>query len=329
MPLTVRTNGSLSPNIITASWFNDFLNLLTGAMQDQEVTIQNLVMLKAIGAAPTAACSGTLAAGTTLGIGQYIYVYTYANADGETLASPTFSITTTSGNQKVNLTGITVGPTGTTARKVYRTAVGGGVNLKLLTTIADNVTTTFADTVADGSLGAAPPVHPSFGGSLLLKDATPALQAQLFSDGAALFNGPLLVGGTVHTVNGNTAGTMTWVESMQGTGLKVVYMFFNGFRNAGANQTFALEVPFTVGAFAWIGNVVNPTTAVASGFNFTNGGVAQNANLYNGGNVAPVTGGTIKAMNLAEIFNPFDSVVILGTANWTGNATGIVVLVGR
>lgn len=187
MPLTVRTNGSLSPNIITASWFNDFLNLLTGAMQDQEVTIQNVLILKALGAAPSAAATAALAAGTTLGIGQYVYVYTYANADGESLQSPTVSITTTSGNQKVNLSNVTTGPTGTTKRNIYRTAVGGGTVFKFVAAISDNVTTTFADTVADGSLGALAPTNTTFGGSLILQDSTGAVKGRFTNDGQLQF----------------------------------------------------------------------------------------------------------------------------------------------
>ena len=58
--------------------------------------------------------------------------------------------------EKVQLSNILVGPTGTTARKIYRTAVGS-TQLKLLTTIADNTTTSFLDAVADASLGANAP----------------------------------------------------------------------------------------------------------------------------------------------------------------------------
>src|SRR5690348_7074450 len=108
MPLTTRTNGSLSPNIITSAWFNDFKDLLTGVMVDQEVSIKNNLAMLSLGAAPSAAAAGSLAASTVLGIGVYKYVYTYVSSDGESVASPVFSITTTSGNQKVNLTGITV-----------------------------------------------------------------------------------------------------------------------------------------------------------------------------------------------------------------------------
>lgn len=61
-----------------------------------------------------------------------------------------------------DLTGIAIGPTGTTQRKVYRTAVNGST-YGLLTTIANNTGTTYTDTTADGSLGAAPPVTDTSG----------------------------------------------------------------------------------------------------------------------------------------------------------------------
>jgi hypothetical protein len=63
--------------------------------------------------------------------------------------------TTTTGN--VNLTNIPLGVgLSATARKIYRTAANL-TQLKLLTTIADNVTTVFADVQADGTLGANAP----------------------------------------------------------------------------------------------------------------------------------------------------------------------------
>jgi hypothetical protein len=58
----------------------------------------------------------------------------------------------TTGIGTVNLSAIPIGPTGTTQRKVYRTTAGGS-QLKLLTTIADNTSTTYSDTTADASLG--------------------------------------------------------------------------------------------------------------------------------------------------------------------------------
>jgi hypothetical protein len=53
------------------------------------------------------------------------------------------------------LTNIPTGPAGTTARKIYRTPVGGGVQ-RLLTTIANNSTTTYTDTTADSAMAGEP-----------------------------------------------------------------------------------------------------------------------------------------------------------------------------
>jgi hypothetical protein len=62
------------------------------------------------------------------------------------------------GNTKANLSGIPISSDPrVTSRRLYRTQDGGGSTLLLLATIADNVTTTYTDTTADASLGAAPP----------------------------------------------------------------------------------------------------------------------------------------------------------------------------
>jgi len=60
----------------------------------------------------------------------------------------------------VPLTAIQIGPPGTTARRIYRTPTNAAYaygNFRLATTINDNTTTTWTDTVADAALGAAPP----------------------------------------------------------------------------------------------------------------------------------------------------------------------------
>ena len=72
-------------------------------------------------------------------------------------SSNTTAVPTTQYDQW-SLGGIAPGPTGTTARKVYRTTAGGSA-LLLHTTINDNTTTTLGtDNKADGALGAAPSV---------------------------------------------------------------------------------------------------------------------------------------------------------------------------
>jgi hypothetical protein len=58
---------------------------------------------------------------------------------------------------QVALSGIPVGAASVTARKIYRTVAGGAAPYKLLATLADNVTTTYLDALADASLGANAP----------------------------------------------------------------------------------------------------------------------------------------------------------------------------
>lgn len=90
--------------------------------------------------------------------GVYSYRLTFVTPAGESSGGKTFGLTVASGPSNVNLT-FSVQSNGVdanaevTSRKIYRTAVGGST-YKLVTTIADNTTTAFKDTVADGSLGA-------------------------------------------------------------------------------------------------------------------------------------------------------------------------------
>jgi hypothetical protein len=63
---------------------------------------------------------------------------------------------------RVALTSIPVGAAAVTSRKVYRT-VAGGSQLKLLTTLADNVTNVYADSAADATLGANVPTSDTSG----------------------------------------------------------------------------------------------------------------------------------------------------------------------
>jgi hypothetical protein len=73
-----------------------------------------------------------------------------ATADGSLGAvAPTVN---TTGSGQINLTGIPTGPTGTTARKIYRTAAGGS-EFRLAATISNNSATTHTDNVGDSSLG--------------------------------------------------------------------------------------------------------------------------------------------------------------------------------
>jgi hypothetical protein len=111
-------------------------------------------------AAPASAAVATPGAGSGLGIGSYSYVVTFLTAGGETTAGPVSSAVTTSGNQRVSLGNLPLGPSGTTSnsvigRSIYRTQAGGGA-YSLLTSIADNTTTSWLDSVSDSQLASMP-----------------------------------------------------------------------------------------------------------------------------------------------------------------------------
>ena len=206
MALTVRTNGSGSSNQITAQWFNDYHDLLTGVMVDQEVTIKQVLALQAIAAAPSAAMTGSAVSGGSMGVGVYKYTYTFVTTDGESVESPVFSLTTTSSNKTGSLATIATGPTGTTARNLYRTVVGG-TQRKFLHQIADNTTTGYTDSAADGTLGANAPTASSFGGSLVIKDYTGAVTFRINNDGSFTAGGSTSFGNT--TIGGTLSVTGT------------------------------------------------------------------------------------------------------------------------
>lgn len=97
--------------------------------------------------------------------GGHKYVVTAVTVDGETLMgtiSALVTIADPSVNGRVALSAIPVSVIpSVTSRKVYRSKAGTDPTLRthffLLTTIADNVTVTFEDNVADSGLGANPP----------------------------------------------------------------------------------------------------------------------------------------------------------------------------
>ena len=111
-------------------------------------------------AAPAALTSALAGAGAgLLSNGLYKYRVTLVDATGETQGGTANAGTTVvdfTVNGQIALSSIPTGAAGTTARKLYRTTAGGAT-YKLLATIADNVTTTYTDNIADASLGATCP----------------------------------------------------------------------------------------------------------------------------------------------------------------------------
>lgn len=91
--------------------------------------------------------------------GAHRYLCTFVTSTGETQAgdiSAAVTVVDKSVNGKVTVSAIPLGGSLVTSRKLYRTIAGGSQYL-LLATIADNTTTTYADNIADASLGVEAP----------------------------------------------------------------------------------------------------------------------------------------------------------------------------
>jgi hypothetical protein len=109
---------------------------------------------------PTTSIPSATAVGSggslSAGVYRYRVSITYSGGWEIPLTACGERVLTSVSNDSVNISGIQIGSTlGTntvTGRKIYRTAANGST-FKLLTTIADNVTTTYTDTTADASLG--------------------------------------------------------------------------------------------------------------------------------------------------------------------------------
>lgn len=110
--------------------------------------------------APTALAAALAGAGAgNVDNGAHRYGVTFVTAAGETelgTVSDAVTVADKTVNGRIALTNIALGGSAVTSRKVYRTVAGGSTYL-LLTTIADNTTSTYTDNIADASLGAQAP----------------------------------------------------------------------------------------------------------------------------------------------------------------------------
>jgi hypothetical protein len=116
-------------------------------------TVYSLYQLMSVPPSLVAALAG--AGAGNVENGAHRYAVSFVTAIGESLPSEYVIVTVADKtvDGKVALSSIPLGLTGTTARKIYRTAAAGTA-LKLLTTLSDNTTTTYTDNTADASLSA-------------------------------------------------------------------------------------------------------------------------------------------------------------------------------
>ena len=116
--------------------------------------------------------------------------------------------------QTVNLTGIAVGPAGTTYREVYQTAAGGA-QLKLQQTIANNTATTATASAADAALGANAPITDTSGLTPVSGNVLAGATA-LPTPGAGPFDaagGWVIIGQQVVRYTGITGNTLTGIPA--------------------------------------------------------------------------------------------------------------------
>ncbi len=140
-------------NTAYAQDFNQVENGINGTADVGDITAFPQITSLPGALTSTAGASGVLT-------GAYSYQVTFVtglvdgtgalHVKGETLPG-TISTTVNTTAQNINLTNIPIGPTGTIARKIYRTKAGGSVYY-LAFQISDNTTTSWTDSTTDTSL---------------------------------------------------------------------------------------------------------------------------------------------------------------------------------
>lgn len=133
----------------------------------------------------------------------------------DTAANASLAVTTvpsvnTSGSGQVDLTNIATGPTGTTARLVFRSPVNivSTSGYKFLTRISGNVTTTYTDNIADTELGNDLPLTSTVGP--LAGDTTiPSQDIAAHASGG----GWVIVAGQIVRHTGTSGSTLTGVPA--------------------------------------------------------------------------------------------------------------------
>uniref|UniRef100_A0A6M3J6H6 Putative tail protein n=1 Tax=viral metagenome TaxID=1070528 RepID=A0A6M3J6H6_9ZZZZ len=159
--------------------------------------------------------------------GAHLSETTYTAYATRTAGSPPGSNTTATG--QVDLSGISVGPSGTTDRKIYRT-VAAGSQLKLQQTIANNTATDgVTDATADASLGANAPSSDTSGLTQPTGQVNPGATSLIVaSTGAFRSSGgwAILPGGQYVRYTGLSAGALTGVPAT-GTGAILAAVSYN------------------------------------------------------------------------------------------------------
>jgi hypothetical protein len=146
-------------------------------------------------------------------------IYSDSIADGSLGA--TIPVSNTADANRVSLSAISVGPSGTTSRKVYRT-VAAGSQLKLLTTIADNTTLTYTDSTADAALTTNVPTSDTSGLTQPTGQVLPgAVEIPVAGAGALPAAGWAVIGNGQQTIR-YTANTGAMITGVPASGMGAI-----------------------------------------------------------------------------------------------------------
>jgi hypothetical protein len=110
--------------------------------------------------APTVGLAGLGAGNVDNGTHSLVYTFVGPNGEGSpSSASSVVTVTDKTVNGKIAVSGLLLGPEGTTHRKIYMTAAGDTGNRKHAGTVPNNTATTHTIDVADANLGPDVPLN--------------------------------------------------------------------------------------------------------------------------------------------------------------------------
>lgn len=167
-------NRSLQFNMNNVRWYDTLTpNPNAPTQQVSGIQFQDArVTLSCCPPAPTTAPTVAQGVAGLVEAGEHRYAITFINNSpgytnivpgftaGESPAGPSTSVVLGAASE-VNLTNIPLGPSGTTARKIYRSRIGE-TELREVDTISDNTTTIYTDNIVDADLFRPPPPAETF-----------------------------------------------------------------------------------------------------------------------------------------------------------------------
>ena len=220
---------------------------------------------------PTAPSGVDAGAGGSLSAGNYKYEVTYVNDSGETLPSSASANVAVSASHQVTVTIPTSADVSVTARKIYRTQVGGS-SYTYLATVANNSSTTYTDGTSDASIAgtAVPPGQNTTGGSIMLA-GSPVFMTDSTSQNLTL-GLSALNNVTTGTYNVALGGNALLANTSGGYNTAVGYDAGTGNQTGSFNST--------------LGTNAGPSSNISGGYNTAIGSFSLYFNVYGSYNTA-------------------------------------------